>query len=180
MSRIGNVPIVPPDGVQVTVNPDMVVTIKGPKGQLTVDTKNNVTVRLDAGRFLVEPHGTDPQNRAYHGLYHRLITNAITGVSAGYTRTLQIVGVGYKAEMRGRDVVLTVGRSHTTVFSPPESAAIEVTKAGEIVVTGYDKQAVHEAAAQIRAVHPPEPYKGKGIRYKGENVRRKVGKTGVK
>lgn len=180
MSRIGKVPIPIPDGVQVTIGDEGEVLIKGPKGDLRVATRNNVLVRRDDGRILVERHTDNQQDRAYHGLYHRLITNAIVGVTQGYTRELEMVGVGYRANVQGNRVMLSVGRSHELTIVAPEGVTIDSSKPTQIRVSGTDKQLVHQLAAQIRASCPPEPYKGKGIRFAGEQVRRKVGKSGVK
>lgn len=180
MSRIAKVPISVPSGVQLSVDPGMVVTIKGPKGELRVNTLKNVTVKEKDGKFLVERHSDENQDRAFHGLYHRLITNAITGVTKGYERALELQGVGYKAEMKGRDLQLTVGWSHTYLYKPGPGIEISVPEPTQIVIKGIDKELVNRTASEIRKVRPPEPYKGKGIRFKGESVRRKVGKTGVK
>lgn len=180
MSRIGKVPIVIPSGVQVSISPDVVVSVKGAKGELSVDTRRNVAVKSEDGKLIVERHSDQRQHRAYHGLYHRLITNAITGVTEGYRKELEIQGVGFKADMTGGELVMTLGWSHQVRYQPPAGVQVETPAPTKVVVTGIDKQAVHQAAAQIRAARPPEPYKGKGVRYLGEAVRRKVGKTGVK
>lgn len=158
----------------------MVVTIKGPKGELVVDTRKNVKVSEQDGKFLVERHSDQGQDRAYHGLYHRLITNAIHGVTEGYQQELELQGVGYKAEMKGPELILTVGLSHTHVYKPRPGVEITVPEPTQVVIKGIDKELVNRTAAEIRQKRPPEPYKGKGIRFKGEPVRRKVGKTGVK
>jgi large subunit ribosomal protein L6 len=179
VSRIAKVPIAPPSGVQMSVS-STIVTIKGPKGQLDVDTRGNVKVSEDGGKFLVERHSDEKQDRAFHGLYHRLITNAITGVSEGYQRELELQGVGYKAEMKGGVLTLIVGRSHPYTHQPGPGIEIMVPEPTKIVIKGIDKELVNRTAAEIRGMRPPEPYKGKGIRFKGENVRRKVGKTGAK
>lgn len=180
MSRIGKVPIPIPEGLQVEISPEMVVSVKGPKGTLSVDTRNRVAVtQKDGALHLVRP-GDEKQQRANHGLYHRLITNAIIGVTQGYNRELELVGVGYKAEMRGADLILNVGRSHEVRIASPEEVKIETPKPTQVLIGGIDKQKVTQAAARIRSVCPPEPYKGKGIRYLGEKVKRKVGKAGLK
>lgn len=180
MSRIAKVPIPVPSGVQLSVDAAMIVNVKGPKGEVSVDTRKNVKVSEQDGKFLVERHSDQSQDRAYHGLYHRLITNAIHGVTEGYQRELELQGVGYKAEMKGPAVMLIVGRSHNYTYDPKPGIEIAVPEPTRIVIKGVDKELVHRTAAEIRKVRPPEPYKGKGIRFKGENVRRKVGKTGVK
>jgi large subunit ribosomal protein L6 len=179
VSRIAKVPIAPPSGVQLSVS-STIVTIKGPKGQLDVDTRGNVKVSEQEGKFLVERHSDEGQDRAFHGLYHRLITNAIAGVTQGYERELELQGVGYKAEMKGGTLMLIVGRSHPYTYQPLPGIEIGVPDPTKIVIKGIDKELVNRTAADIRRIRPPEPYKGKGIRYKGENVRRKVGKTGAK
>lgn len=180
MSRIGKVPIPIPSGVQVRISPEIAVSVKGPKGEVTVATLKNVDCKQTDGKLHVARHSDEQQDRAFHGLYHRLITNAIKGVTLGYTRELELQGVGYRAEMKGKDLVLAVGRSHEVRFPSPAGITLAVPKNTQIIVTGIDKQVVSQTAAQIRGVCPPEPYKGKGIRYLGENVRRKVGKTGAK
>lgn len=180
VSRIGKVPISIPKGVQIALSPDGVASVKGAKGEMKIETLKNVDLRLADGRLIVERHGDEPQERAYHGLYHRLITNAIKGVTIGYNRELELQGVGYRADMQGKTLVLNVGRSHDVRFPTPAGITLTTPKNTQIIVSGIDKQAVSQAAAQIRGVCPPEPYKGKGIRYLGESVRRKVGKTGAK
>ena len=180
MSRIGKVPIVLPKEVQVSIGPDMEITVKGPKGENVVSTRGNVKVSQNDGTLVVERHRETAQDRAFHGLYHRLITNAIAGVTQGYSRSLEVVGVGFKGEMEGEVLVLRLGRSHDIRFQSPKGVKITTPTPTQIVIGGIDKQAVHQAAAQIRASRPPEPYKGKGIRYQGETVRRKVGKSGLK
>lgn len=180
MSRIGKVPIPIPEGLQVEISAEMVVSVKGPKGSLTVDTRNRVIVTQEDGTLRLARPGDEKQQRADHGLYHRLITNAIHGVIQGYRRELELVGVGYKAEMQGADLVLNVGRSHQVRITSPEGVKVETPKPTQVLIDGIDKQKVTQAAARIRSVCPPEPYKGKGIRYLGETVKRKVGKTGLK
>lgn len=180
MSRIAKVPIKLPKGVQVSVGSGMVVSLKGPKGEATVDTRNHVVIRQEDGSVWVDRKSDDQQDRAFHGLYHRLITSAIVGLTQGYTRELELQGVGYRAEMQGKVLVLSVGRSHQVRYDPKPGIKIDAPKQTQVIITGTDKQAVHQAAAEIRGVCPPEPYKGKGIRYFGEVVRKKVGKTGTK
>jgi len=180
MSRIGKVPIAIPRGVEVTIDAGADVRVRGPKGENTISTRGQVTVRKEDGRLRVSRRSDQARDKALHGLYHRLITNALTGVTSGYRRELQIMGVGYKAEMQGQELVLSVGRSHPERFRPPDGVKIEVPEPTRVVLTGVDKGSVHQCAAQIRAICPPEPYKGKGIRHLNESVRRKVGKTGVK
>lgn len=180
MSRIGNTPIQIPDGVQISVDGDMTVTVKGSKGENRVTTKKNVKVRQEDSKLIVDRLSDKPQDKAFHGLYHRLITNAITGVTQGYKKELEIQGVGYKADMQGPKLVLNVGFSHSVEYVGAPGVQIEVPDPTKVIITGIDKELVHRTAADIRLVNPPEPYKGKGIRYKGEEVKRKVGKTGAK
>lgn len=180
MSRIGKVAIPVPGGVKVSISPAMVVSVKGPRGESVLDTKGNVKVREEDGKIRVERHGDDRADRAYHGLYHRLLTGLLVGVTEGYTRELKLQGVGYRAEMKGPEVHLSVGRSHTVRHLANPAVKITVPAPDKIVITGIDKQAVGQEAAKIRSYAKPEPYKGKGIHYAGERVRRKVGKTGAK
>jgi large subunit ribosomal protein L6 len=180
VSRIGKVPIKIPKGVAVTVTPEMVVRIKGPKGEVSIDTKRNVKVGQTDGSLTVERHTDEMQDRAFHGLYHRLISGGIVGVTNGYTKELELVGVGYKADFKGQELVMNVGKSHEVRYRPPTGITVATPNPTRIVVSGVSKQAVGQEAARLRAVAPPEPYKGKGVRYVGEMVRRKVGKSGAK
>lgn len=179
MSRIGKVPIVLPKGVEAKIGPDHTLTVKGPKGVLSLGYRGHVAVKQQDNSVLVERPSDNRQDRAYHGLYHRLITNMVTGVSEGFERKLQLVGVGYRAQMDGKTLVINAGYSHDVRVEPVEGIKLDAPQPASIVVTGVDKQKVGQVAAEIRAVRPPEPYKGKGIRYEGEHVRRKVGKTGA-
>ena len=179
MSRIGKVPIPVPAGVQVSIA-DAEVKVKGPKGSLSVDTRAHVGVKLEGGQVLVERFNDESQSKAYHGLYQRLISNSITGVTKGFKKELELQGVGYKVAMAGKKLVLTIGYSHPIEFDPPTGITITAPKPTEVVVEGIDKQVVGAVAAKIRSFRPPEPYKGKGIRYKGEYVRRKQGKASAK
>jgi len=175
MSRIGKQPIEIPDGVNVAVDPGR-VTVNGPLGELT----QNVPVRMKidkADGSLVVTRPTDRgDDRALHGLTRSLVANMVEGVTRGFEKRLQIQGVGYRAALRGTALELNVGFSHTVVVDPPAGITFDVPVPTEVIVKGIDKQQVGEIAAEIRAVRPPEPYKGKGIRYEGEYVRRKVGK----
>lgn len=177
MSRIGKVPIPVPNGVQATVDGPR-VRVKGPKGEREVDTRGNVTVRREGATILVDRHGEERHDRAFHGLYHRLISSAIVGVTQGFQKSLEMSGVGYKAELRGKELVVNAGYSHEVKYTPPPSVTIAVPAPTKITIEGNDKQAVGQAAAKIRSISPPEPYKGKGIKYADETVRRKAGKTG--
>ncbi len=179
MSRIGKLPINVPSNVQVSIDNGR-VNVKGPKGALSVDTRNHVSVKLDSGVISVERPNDQSQSKAYHGLYQRLIANCVTGVTSGYKKELEIQGVGYRAAVQGKTLVLSLGYSHPIEFEPPAGISFAAPKPTEIVIEGIDKQVVGQVAAKIRSLRPPEPYKGKGVRYKGEFVRRKVGKTSKK
>ncbi len=179
MSRIGKLPIAIPKGVEVQLTPDQ-VSVKGPKGKLDLEYRGRVTIKREGDALLVTRHGDDRQHRAYHGLYQRLISNMIKGVTDQFKKELEIVGVGYRASMEGKRLVLSVGHSHPIYFTPPDGVTLACPKPTQITVSGIDKQAVGQAAAEIRRFRPPEPYKGKGIRYLGEYIRLKEGKTGAK
>jgi large subunit ribosomal protein L6 len=178
MSRIGNKPIEIPSGVDVTIGQDNQVSVKGPKGELSLVASPSMKLSRENGSLLVERPDNDRENRSLHGLTRTLINNMVLGVTAGYTRTLEITGVGYRATLDGTTLVLSVGFSHPVRMTPPEGVTYAMEGANRIHVQGIDKQAVGEEAARIRRVRPPEPYKGKGIRYAGEVVRRKAGKAG--
>lgn len=179
MSRIGKLPIVIPKGVQVICE-GSVVKIKGPLGSLEQDTLGNVGIKIEDGKIFVSRKSDEKQDKAYHGLYQRLIKNMVIGVTTGYKKELEVVGVGYKSALEGDCLVMQLGYSHPVKFRPPKGIKIELPKPNLIIVSGADKQMVGQTAATIRKSHPPEPYKGKGIRYVGEHVKRKVGKTGAK
>jgi large subunit ribosomal protein L6 len=152
--------------------------VTGPKGELTVPVGRGVEVKQDDGNLVVERVSDAPEHRAMHGLTRSLLQNAVTGVTEGFTRTLNIAGVGYRAALQGRDINLQVGYSHSVSVTPREGIDFEVPQPTVIIVRGIDKQRVGQTAAEIRKVRPPEPYKGKGIRYSDETIRRKVGKAG--
>ena len=175
MSRIGRAPIPIPDGVSVDINGQKVV-VTGPKGELRHTVVEPIRIAQEDGRLVVTRPTDRGPHRALHGLSRSLVANMVEGVSAGFARNLEIVGVGYRAQLKGTTLEMAVGYSHPVTIEPPEGIAFEVPAPTQVVVRGIDKQAVGEIAAQIRAVRPPEPYKGKGIRYAGEAVRRKVGK----
>ncbi len=179
MSRIGMLPIIIPQGVTVKINKNS-VTVKGPKGELNRDFPPEMTLNQEDGQIKVTRNSDHRTHRAKHGLTRALLNNMVIGVSTGFKRELEIQGVGYRAAMEGKNLVLNVGYSHPVVIEPPANTAFEVTgKAGRaLAVSGIDKEVVGEFAARIRRVRPPEPYKGKGIRYLGEHVRRKAGKAG--
>jgi large subunit ribosomal protein L6 len=175
MSRIGKQPIAVPSGVEVTIEPEL-VKVKGPKGELVQRISRDMTVAQDDGSVVVTRPTDRGEHRALHGLTRSLIFNMVHGVTEGYEKRLQIQGVGYRAALQGRDIELSVGYSHQVHIDAPDGIEFEVPLPTQIVVRGIDKQAVGEIAARIRKVRPPEPYKGKGIRYEGEHVARKVGK----
>jgi large subunit ribosomal protein L6 len=175
MSRIGRTPIPIPDGVTVDIAGQRVV-VSGPRGELRHTVVEPIRIAEQEGALVVTRPTDRGPHRALHGLSRSLVANMVTGVKDGFERRLQIVGVGYRAQMRGQSLELAVGFSHTVTVDPPDGISFEVPAPTQVVVRGIDKQAVGEIAAQIRAVRPPEPYKGKGIRYEGEVVRRKVGK----
>jgi large subunit ribosomal protein L6 len=177
MSRIGKAPVELPGGVSVELA-DRAVKVAGPKGEMTVPVGRGVRVQQEDRNLVVRRNSDAPPDRAMHGLTRSLIQNAVTGVTDGFTRTLNITGVGYRAALQGRDVNLQVGYSHPVAIAPREGIEFEVPNATTIVVRGIDKQQVGQMAAEIRKIRPPEPYKGKGIRYSDEQVRRKVGKAG--
>jgi len=175
MSRIGRAPITIPDGVTVDIT-GQTVTVKGPKGELTHTVVEPIRIAQEDGRLVVTRPTDRGPHRALHGLSRSLVANLVTGVSEGFERRLEIQGVGYRAQMKGQALELAVGYSHPVTIDPPDGIQFEVPAPTQVVVRGIDKQLVGEIAAQVRGVRPPEPYKGKGVRYAGEAVRRKVGK----
>lgn len=180
MSRIGRMPIPVPPGVQVRQEGNR-VTIEGPRGTLTREFHPNMRVALDDGHLIVSRPDDSRQNRALHGMTRALLANMVTGVTEGFQKRLEINGVGYRAEQQGEGAVLQVGFSHPVPLTPPPGIRIIVERSGNsLVVEGIDKQLVGEVAAKIRAVRKPEPYKGKGIAYAGEVIRRKAGKAGIR
>ena len=178
MSRIGKQPIPLPSGVEVKIN-GQAVSVKGPKGTLDRVFPEEVNVALEDGEVRVGRPADDRRSRAMHGLSRALLANMVTGVSEGYKRELQLVGVGYRAALKGKDLELQVGYSHPVSIVAPDGVAFEVPEPTKVIVSGIDKERVGQASADIRKVRPPEPYKGKGIRYVDEYVRRKAGKAGV-
>jgi large subunit ribosomal protein L6 len=178
MSRIGKLPVSIPAGVTITVEDGNVVTVKGPKGTLTEKVSPEMVIEQEAGVLNVKRPSDDKRHRALHGLTRTLINNMVTGTTAGFEKKLEIVGVGYKAQTQGTSLVINVGYSHPVNVPAPEGISFEVPAPTKITVKGINKQKVGQVAADIRAVRPPEPYKGKGIRYENEVVRRKEGKTG--
>jgi large subunit ribosomal protein L6 len=179
MSRIGKKPLPLPKGVTVTVSGHQ-ITVKGPKGELSRTVHPEMTVRVNDGVLTVERPSDENRHRALHGLTRSLIANMVSGVTSGFRRSLEIQGVGYKAEASGKGVRLVVGLSHPVDFPAPKGITIRLESPTQLHIEGIDKEMVGQVAAEIRKVRPPEPYKGKGIRYLGEQVRRKAGKTGAK
>ena len=178
MSRIGRRPIEVPGTVQIEIGDGNEVRVKGPKGELSGIFARSLSITRDDGTILVERPDNQRENRALHGLTRTLLNNMVVGVTDGYRRELEIQGVGYRAAMDGATLVLSVGYSHQVRMAPPPGITFALDGNTRVMVSGIDKQAVGEEAARIRRVRPPEPYKGKGIRYAGEVVRRKAGKTG--
>ena len=178
MSRIGKLPISVPGGVTITVDDGNTVTVKGPKGTLTEKISPDMMIEQDNGVLHVKRPSDDKQHRALHGLTRSLIHNMVVGVTEGFAKNLEIEGVGYRAQLQGSKLVLNMGYSHPVEFEAPEGISFEVPAPNRITGKGISKQQVGQMAADIRAVREPEPYKGKGIRYAGEYVRRKEGKTG--
>jgi large subunit ribosomal protein L6 len=175
MSRIGKQPIDVPDGVEIAVEPEL-VKVKGPKGELQERVARDIDVKQDDGQILVSRPTDRGEHRALHGLTRSLIANMVEGVTNGFEKRLEIQGVGYRAQLQGRKLVLSLGYSHPVDVEAPDGIDFEVPQPTQIVVRGISKQAVGEVAAIIRKKRPPEPYKGKGVRYQGEYVARKVGK----
>ena len=178
MSRIGRKPVVVPAGVEITVDANNVVTVKGPKGQLSEEISKLIKVEVKEGEVEVTRSSDAREERAQHGLARTLINNMVIGVTQGFEKKLQLIGVGYKAEKKGNTLVMNLGYSHPVEMVDPEGITTEVPSATEIVVKGADKAIVGNYAANIRAWRKPEPYKGKGIKYVDEVIRRKEGKTG--
>ncbi len=178
MSRIGKKPITVAAGVTVTVAENNVVTVKGPKGTLTQQLASNMTIKQEAGVITIERPSDEKNDRALHGLTRTLLANMVEGVTNGYSKTLEINGVGYKAAKQGKQLVLNLGHSHQIFFEEKDGITFDVPNPNQIIVSGINKQIVGEIAAQIRSKRPPEPYLGKGVKYAGEHIRRKAGKTG--
>ena len=179
MSRIGNQPIAIPNGVDITLD-GHTLTVKGPKGTLSHKLPQSMQVEVTADEVKVTRPSDDKEHKSLHGLTRSLINNMVIGVTEGYSKTLEIVGVGYRAAMKGKNLNLTLGFSHPVVMEPPAGIEFETPEPTKIIVKGADKEVVGQVAAEIRDWRKPEPYKGKGVRYEGEHVRRKAGKTGAK
>ena len=180
MSRIGNKVIIVPAGVTVTVGEANLVTVKGPKGTLSFQFSDRVTIEQENKNISIKRESDINNDRKLHGTTRALLANMVTGVSIGFTKSLEIIGVGYRASIDGKKLVINAGYSHLVELQIPEGVAVALPKNTEVILSGADKQVVGEFAANIRAIRKPEPYKGKGIRYKGEAVRRKEGKTAKK
>ena len=176
MSRIGKKPVQIPAGVDVTVNGNH-VTVKGPKGQLELDTYDKLTVSVEENEVIVTRHDEERETRARHGLNRALIHNMVVGVSEGFSKQLELAGVGYRVQQKGKDLEFSLGYSHPVIYKDPQNITFTVPDNTHITITGIDKQQVGQVAAEIRGLRPPEPYKGKGIHYVGEHIRRKLGKA---
>mgnify|MGYP001067648962 FL=1 len=180
MSRIGRAPIAVPAGVEIKIEDNNVVTVKGPKGTLTQQLHPNMTIKQEGAELHVTRPNDLKENRSLHGLTRTLLNNMVVGVTDGYKKILDVNGVGYRVTMEGSKLVMNLGFSHQVIMEAPEGITIETPSANQIVISGFDKQMVGQFAAEVREKRPPEPYKGKGIKYSDEVIRRKVGKTGVK
>ncbi|MDR2952291.1 MAG: 50S ribosomal protein L6 [Treponema sp.] len=179
MSRIGKIPVKVPKGVKVTFA-DNEMAVEGPKGKLKQAYHNVITFENKGDEIVVSRAGDEKQIKAFHGLYRNLLNNMVIGVSSGFSKTLIVTGVGYRAEVQGKFLSMNLGYSNDVYVGIPDGISVAVEPNGRIQVSGIDKQRVGEFSAQIRKLRPPEPYKGKGIRYENEKIRRKVGKSGVK
>ena len=177
MSRIGRMPVAIPSGVDVTIDGRQ-VTVKGPKGTLSLEVVQPIEVKQADGTITVSRPSDEGEIRALHGLSRSLIANMVTGVTDGYRKTLEIVGVGYRVQAKGKDLEFSLGYSHPVPVSPPDGITFRVETPTRLVVEGIDKQQVGEVAANLRKLRKPDPYKGKGVRYQGKQIRRKVGKAG--
>lgn len=178
MSRIGNRQIEVPENVTVTITDDNFATVKGPKGELSRQLDKQITINQEGNVITLTRPSDSKDHRSIHGTTRSVLNNMVVGVSTGFERSLELVGVGYRAQLQGKKLVLNVGYSHPVEFTPEEGVEVEVPSNTKIIVRGYNKEHVGALASNIRQVRPPEPYKGKGIRYEGEQVRRKEGKTG--
>ena len=180
MSRIGRAPITVPAGVEITLGDNNVVTVKGPKGTLTKQFNANMVIAMDNGVLTVSRPNDSKENRALHGLTRTLVNNMVVGVTEGYKKELDVNGVGYRVAKEGNKLVMNLGYSHQVIMEEVPGITIEVPGPNKIIINGCDKQMVGQFAAEVREKRPPEPYKGKGIKYVDEVIRRKVGKTGAK
>ncbi len=180
MSRIGRAPIAVPSNVTVTIGDDNKVVVKGPKGELSRTLHRDMKITMEDGQIKVERPSEDKMHKSLHGLTRTLIHNMVVGVTDGFTKNLEINGVGYRAVKQGNHLHLSLGFSHPVIVEPPAGITLDAPAANKIVITGANKEDVGTMAAKIRALRAPEPYKGKGIKYEGEHIRRKVGKAGAK
>ena len=180
MSRIGRMPIAVPQGVTVEVSASNVVTVKGPKGTLTKELHPDMIIKQEGAELTVSRPSEIKMHKALHGLTRTLLNNMVVGVTEGYEKKLEVNGVGYRVQMQGKNLVMNLGFSHQVEMVPVDGITIEAPSANEIIISGIDKQVVGEFAAKVREKRPPEPYKGKGIKYVDEHIRRKEGKTGGK
>ena len=179
MSKVGKLPVAIPAGVTVTVANGL-ISVKGPKGELKQSFHDEIDIKVEGTEVVLTTKNGAKQTNAYHGLYRSLINNMVKGVTDGFTKTLVITGVGYRAEVKGKELVMNLGYSSDYIAIIPDGLTVVATPDGKLTVTGIDKQLVGEFCSQVRKLRKPEPYKGKGIRYETEVIRRKVGKTGVK
>ncbi|WP_061310617.1 50S ribosomal protein L6 [Clostridium botulinum] len=180
MSRVGKLPVAIPNGVTVTVTPDNVVTVKGPKGELVKAMSNKINIAVEDNSVVITRDNDHKDVRALHGLTRALVNNMVTGVNEGYVKTLELIGVGYRAQLQGKKLVLSLGFSHPVEMEAVSGVEFEVEGGTKVKVKGIDKELVGAVAADIRKWRKPEPYKGKGIKYENEVIRRKEGKTGKK
>ncbi len=180
MSRIGRMPIAIPAGVTITVAENNVVTVKGPKGTLTKELHPDMIIKTEGSELTVSRPSEIKMHKALHGLTRTLLSNMVVGVTDGFEKKLEVNGVGYRAQLQGKKLVMNLGYSHSVEMDPVEGITIEVPSANEIIIKGIDNQVVGQFAAKVREKRPPEPYKGKGIKYATEHIRRKEGKTGGK
>ena len=179
MSKVGKLPVAIPAGVTVNVA-NGVISVKGPKGELKQNFHDEIEIKVEGSEVVLTTKNNAKQTNAYHGLYRSLLNNMVKGVTEGFTKTLVITGVGYRAEVKGKELVMNLGYSSDYIAIIPEGLTVVATPDGKLTVSGIDKQLVGEFCSQVRKLRKPEPYKGKGIRYETEVIRRKVGKTGVK
>ena len=179
MSKVGKLPVAIPAGVTVNVANGL-ISVKGPKGELKQSFHDEIDIKVEGTEVVLTTKNNAKQTNAYHGLYRSLISNMVKGVTDGFTKTLVITGVGYRAEVKGKELVMNLGYSSDYIAIIPEGLTVVATPDGKLTITGIDKQLVGEFCSQVRKLRKPEPYKGKGIRYETEVIRRKVGKTGVK
>jgi large subunit ribosomal protein L6 len=180
MSRVGRAPVFVDKSVQVSVNPKNEVTVKGAKHSLTIPMRPEIKAKVEDGKIVLTTVNNEPRTRGFHGLYRALIQNAVTGVTKGWTRELELNGVGYRAAVSGKKLELTLGYSHPVVYMIPQGIEITVDKQTKIIVTGPNRETVGQVAAKIRSFRPPEPYLGKGVKYADEKIRRKAGKSAAK